>query len=48
MQGIPNVVVYLDDILISSKSEDHMQTLDRVLDCLESVRVTLKEAKCIF
>ena len=49
MQGLPNVVVYLDDILVSGKSEeDHLQSLDRVLDRLESAGVTLKEAKCIF
>ena len=37
--------MYLDDILVYGKSEDHLQSLDRVLNHLESA---LKEAKCIF
>ena len=35
LQGIPNISVYIDDILITGKSdEEHMQTLEEVLSCL--------------
>jgi hypothetical protein len=32
LQGIPNVIVYLDDILVTGRNEDeHLKNLDTVL-----------------
>ncbi len=36
MRGIPNVIVYIDDLLIHSKNhEDHLVSLEKVLQRLE-------------
>jgi len=36
LHGIPNVIVYLDDILLSSATEsEHLQLIDQVLNHLE-------------
>lgn len=49
MQGLPRVVVYMDDILVTGvDEEDHLRNLDRVMVRLETAGVTLKESKCIF
>ena len=49
LQGIPNVCVYLDDILITGPTEeDHLQTLNTVLSRLEEVGMRLKRKKCEF
>ena len=49
LQGLNNVVVYIDDILITGKSnEEHLSTLDKVLSRLEKAGVRLKRKKCIF
>ena len=49
LQGLPNVCVYIDDILVSGISEaDHMQKLEQVLSRLSSAGITLKRSKCIF
>ena len=49
LQGIPGVSVYLDDILITGKTEElHLQTLDKVLTKLESAGLRLKKEKCSF
>lgn len=43
LQGIPRVVVYLDDILVSGKGEpEHMAVLDQVLERLEQHGLRLK------
>ena len=48
-QGIPNVLCYLDDILITGSSDDqHMDTLDKVLDKLSGAGIHLKQSKCEF
>jgi transposase InsO family protein len=47
--GIPNTVAYLDDILITGKTEDeHLQTLDLVLSKLAEFGFTCNPEKCMF
>ena len=49
LQGIPHVVVYLDDILITGKShEEHLACLKEVLSRLEKSGLHLKKGKCHF
>lgn len=49
LQDIPSVVVYIDDILITGATEaEHLKTLGRVLECLESAGLTVKKEKCVF
>ena len=49
LQVIPNVCVYLDDILVTGATdEEHLQTLDHVLSRLEDVGARLKKGKCEF
>ena len=48
-QGIPNVLCYLDDILITGSSdEQHMHTSDKVLDKLSEAGIYLTQSKCAF
>ena len=48
LQDIPHVVVYIDDILITGPTEEaHLNTLDKVLDRLETAGLRLKKSKCI-
>ena len=42
LQDIPNVKVYLDDILITGSTEAHLQTLETVLDCLGKAGLRLQ------
>ena len=47
--GIPNVLCYMDDILITGSSdEQHMDTFDIVLDKLSEAGIHLKPSKCEF
>ena len=49
MQGLPHVVVYVDDILVTgSTEEEHLRTLEEVLDRLEKAGARLKREKCRF
>ena len=49
MKDFLRVVVYLDDILISGKSEsEHMATLEAVLQRLAGAGLHLKREKCTF
>lgn len=49
LQGLPQVAVYMDDILITGETEhQHMQNLDTVLQRLETAGLRLKKSKCIF
>jgi len=47
LQGIAQVVVYIDDILVTGKNEtDHLARLGEVLKRLESHGLHLKKGKC--
>lgn len=49
LQGIPHVLVFMDDILVSGASEEeHLSTLAKVLARLEDAGVRLKQQKCVF
>ncbi len=49
LAGIPRVIVYLDDILVSGTSqEDHIRNLERVLQKLQSAGLCLKKKNCEF
>ena len=49
LQGIPRVIVYIDDILVSGATEaEHLQTLDQVFDHLEKAGLHVREDKCKF
>ena len=49
LQGIPKVVVYLDDILVTgSTDEEHLQNLAEVLKRIQQAGLRLKKEKCEF
>ena len=49
LRGIPMVVVWVDDILVSEKSDDdHVRNLDSVLKRLSDAGLKLKRQKCKF
>ncbi len=49
LKGIPGVVVYIDDILITgASSEEHLQALNEVLQRLEKAGLQAKKQKCEF
>jgi len=53
LQSIPGVVSYIDDILITGTTdedtdEEHLHTLDRVLEQLETAGLRLNTDKCVF
>ena len=49
LNGIPRVIVYLDDILVSGVSkEDHLHNLQLVFERLHSAGLFLKKDKCKF
>ena len=49
LQGLPGVQVYLDDILVTGRTEkEHYENLDKVLTRLEERNLTLKREKCRF
>ena len=49
LQGIPKVIVYIDDILITgSTDKEHLETLEKVLYKLKEAGIHLKRDKCFF
>ena len=47
LQGIFSVCVYLDDILVTGKTEEkHLEMLDKFLQRLEEAGMRMKERKC--
>ena len=49
LKGIPHVVSYLDDILISGSTvQEHIDTLDQILNRLEKAGLKLQQKKCTF
>lgn len=49
LQGIPNVIVYIDDILLTgANEEEHLKTLSLVLDRLEKAGFRARRSKCQF
>lgn len=49
LQGIPHAICYIDDILITGTTEEeHLATLEQVLQRLVEHRVKAKKSKCFF
>ena len=49
LQGIPSVICYLDDLLITGASDqEHLQNLQQVLSRLNEQGIKLKKEKCTF
>ena len=49
LQGVPNTLCYLDDILITGKTDvEHLQNLEEVLKRLQNNGLRVKPAKCRF
>ena len=49
LQGVPNVCVYIDDILVAGKTyQKHINSLEKVLARLSEAGLRLKKEKCCF
>ena len=49
LQGLPKVICYLDDILVTgSTEEEHLANVERVLERLQRYGIRAKRAKCAF
>ena len=49
LQGLPKVICYLDDILVSGATrEEHLQNLENVLQRLQQYNIRAKRSKCAF
>ena len=49
LHDIPNVVVYIDDILVTGPTEEeHLKSLDQALSRLEEAGLRVKKTKCKF
>ena len=49
LQGIPGVIVYIDDILVTgSSNEEHLKALEQVLERLQKFGLRIRKDKCTF
>ena len=49
LQGLPKVICYLDDILVSGATkEEHVKNLENVLQRLQQYNIRAKRSKCAF
>ena len=49
LRGIPQVSVYIDDVLVAGKTEEeHLKTLDQVLTGMQKAGLRLKKQMCAF
>ena len=48
LQGIPGVYVYIDDILVTGRTEEHLEHFKEVLRRLQAAGMRLKKEKCLF
>ena len=49
LQGIPHVICYLDDILVTGDNRnEHLKNLEEVLNCLQQYGVRTRSDKCMF
>ena len=49
LQGIPSVICYLDDLLVTGASDqEHLQNLQEVFSRLKEQGIKLKKEKCTF
>ena len=49
MQGLCDISVYIDDILVKGASlEEHLESLSKVLEHLQAAGLRLNRAKCFF
>ena len=49
LQGLPKVICYLDDILVTgSTEEEHLQNVDKVLQRLQQYGIRAERAKCVY
>ena len=49
LQGIPNAMCYLDDIMVTGASDQqHLATLAAVLERLQAYGFRVKKSKCEF
>lgn len=46
LHGVPYTSVYLDDILVTGRTEEHLSNLDAVLGRLEDAGMQAKQEKC--
>ena len=49
LQGLPNVIYYLDDILVTGATEDeHLDNVERVLQRLQKYGIRARKKECAF
>ena len=49
LQGLPNVICYLDDVLVTGSTvEEHLSNLEGVLKRLQQHNIRAKKSKCFF
>ena len=49
LQGLPRVICYLDDILVTGENgREHLELLEELFQRLETSGLRLKRAKCSF